>query len=171
MPVPHPYKQYQDSRILQTPPEELILMLLDRALKHIMSASKQLVLKRAKPDAPAHLRLKRLSAKCRSLDKAVEILSHLQGVLDKEAGGEIAANLERLYTYMIQELTVANYKSDLKRMKTVAKILKEIRDGWDEMLRQRRTSPEVTAPSVSAPSLQSPFQPPRPTSGGVLVKA
>lgn len=65
------------------------------------------------------------------IGKAINILGGLRDVLDKEAGGELATNLERLYEYMTMRLFEASRHNDVSKLDEVAKLLGEIKSGWD----------------------------------------
>ncbi len=65
------------------------------------------------------------------IGKAINILGGLRDVLDKDAGGELAANLERLYEYMTMRLFEASRHNDVSKLDEVAKLLGEIKSGWD----------------------------------------
>lgn len=49
------------------------------------------------------------------------------------AGGDIAANLHRLYDYLVMRLTMANIKSDDAGLLECWKLIDTLRDGWDRM--------------------------------------
>jgi flagellar protein FliS len=73
---------------------------------------------------------KDIKAKIKHTDRAIAIIEGLLNSLNIEAGGEIALNLERLYLYMIRELTLANLKNDEKRIEHIISLLKELKDAW-----------------------------------------
>ena len=69
------------------------------------------------------------------LTKASRILVGLQGSLDYERGGEIAANLGELYGYSIRKLFAANVNLD-KAPENVAEVkglLAPIAEAWENM--------------------------------------
>ena len=72
-----------------------------------------------------------LALKSKCIGKAVDIFASLQGWLDQEKGGEIAANLDALYDYMIRALYDANVNNDKDKLTEVSKLLAEIKAGWD----------------------------------------
>ncbi len=90
------------------------------------------------------------------LDKASAIISELACSLDKKAGKEIAENLEKLYNYMISQISEANIKNDTKPIDTVISLLKELKAGWEDVARKdvkqnpRTEGVKMAAPCVSA---------------------
>ncbi|MES9967594.1 MAG: flagellar export chaperone FliS [Sedimenticola sp.] len=64
---------------------------------------------------------------------ATSIIDALRSSLDFSKGGEIATNLDALYTYMNRQLLVADVESDASALDEVASLLKEIKQAWDAM--------------------------------------
>jgi len=69
--------------------------------------------------------------KVRAVRRAAGILDALRSSLDAERGGDVAANLERLYDYMGRELTLANLRDQAGRLRAVAGLNETLREGWD----------------------------------------
>jgi flagellar protein FliS len=65
------------------------------------------------------------------IGKAVNIIGGLRDVLDKQAGGELAENLDRLYEFMTMRLFEASRHNEVSKLDEVAKLLGEIKEGWD----------------------------------------
>ena len=65
------------------------------------------------------------------LGRTIDILNELQAALDREAGGEIAVNLDNLYDFCIQELLQANIEASAQRIDNAARIIREIKEAWD----------------------------------------
>lgn len=63
--------------------------------------------------------------------RAIVILAALRGWLDKQKGGEIAENLERLYDYMERRLMEAHRDNDMAILDEVVRLVQEIKLGWD----------------------------------------
>jgi flagellar protein FliS len=57
----------------------------------------------------------------------------LQGSLDLEKGGEIAANLADLYEYCTRRLMHANLKNDVEAIREVKRLMGEIREAWSQV--------------------------------------
>lgn len=109
-----------DSMVFEATPHKLIDMLFTGA-------------KDALVQSVGALERNDLEAKGKKLSKAVEILLHLQTMLDKEKGGEVAENLNDLYLYMISTLIEANRLSDVSKVQEVIGLLDTISDGWQSV--------------------------------------
>jgi flagellar protein FliS len=72
-------------------------------------------------------------AKGKKISKATEIILNLQTYLDKEKGGEVAENLNELYTYMAKMLIDANRTNDLEKLREISGLLDTVADGWASM--------------------------------------
>jgi flagellar protein FliS len=72
-------------------------------------------------------------AKSKKISKAAEIILNLQTYLDKDKGGEVADNLNELYTYMATTLIDANRLNDASKVREVAGLLETVSDGWRSM--------------------------------------
>jgi len=72
-------------------------------------------------------------AKSKKISKATEIILNLQTYLDKEKGGEVADNLNELYTYMAATLIDANRLNDASKVREVAGLLETVSDVWRSM--------------------------------------
>lgn len=69
-----------------------------------------------------------------NLIKAQKIIAELQSALDFNRSKEIAENLFRLYGFMSDQLQEANLKKTPEPIRTVRRLLVELRDSWEEML-------------------------------------
>ena len=67
------------------------------------------------------------------ISKASKILGGLQGSIDVDKGGEIAANLAELYRFCIRELLNANIKADKKIITSVRNLIAPIQQAWNDM--------------------------------------
>jgi flagellar protein FliS len=108
---------YQDTSVTTQNRGRLIVMLYDGAIKFMKLAIKEL-------EAGNH------EPKSRYLNKAHDIINELNTVLDMEAGGEIAANLRKLYHFMNRRLDEAEAKSDPQMIREVITLMEELNRGW-----------------------------------------
>jgi len=91
-------------------------------------------------------------------NQAVTIIETLWMTLDLEKGGEIATNLDRLYSFMLQHLTLVDLKNDPKPAAAVIALLEPLRRSWHEIaareakaqLQQRADANDPTAPQPLA---------------------
>jgi len=75
-----------------------------------------------------------VAEKGRQLGRAVRILEEgLKGGLDRQRGGELAANLGALYDYCIARLTHANLRGDVAAVEEVLKLVAPVADGWNQL--------------------------------------
>lgn len=69
-------------------------------------------------------------AKGRYIGRAQDVITELNAVLDVDAGGEIAANLRKLYLFMNDRLSQANTKRDPQMIREVITLMEELNQGW-----------------------------------------
>lgn len=116
--------QYQSignqSEAMDASPHRLIQMLMEGALDRIAIA------KGAMQQQDVELKGERISS-------AISIIEGLRASLNKEAGGEISANLDNMYEYMARRLMEANLKNDVDMLDEVADLMRKIKSGWDEI--------------------------------------
>jgi flagellar protein FliS len=98
-------------------PHRLIQILLDGALSRISIAG-------------GHMKREEIPEKGAQISWAISIIDGLRGSLNKEAGGEVAENLDRLYEYMSRRLLEANLRNDAGALEEVHGLLSEIRSAW-----------------------------------------
>jgi flagellar protein FliS len=134
----NPYNQntaYRKTQIETASPEALILMLYDGAIKFIGQA--EIAFEENNIEQISNLLL-RIQA----------IFTELLTALDKDKGGEIAVNLERLYVFFLEQLGEANVKKDPKPLKDIKPLVIDIRNTWEKAMKEHQKS--------------SPNNPPRP---------
>jgi flagellar protein FliS len=122
---------YRDSAILTAPPERLVVMLYDGANRFLIQGA-------------TALRAGDLSATNDRLRRAEAIVTELRSTLDMSAG-EVATNLESIYSFCQRLLLEARLKRDPEKVEEVARLLRELRDAWDQVAGQACTP--VTAAS------------------------
>jgi len=114
---------YQKTAIQTSSKEELVLLLYNGAIKFTHSAIDFLT-KKNFADASKNI--------CRAQAIIVELLNSL----NFEVGGEIAKNLEYLYSVMIDNLTVANFEHVTEPLQLNLKILEKLQSAWEGVLQQ-----------------------------------
>lgn len=75
-----------------------------------------------------------IPSKCKHINHAVRIFEEgLIAPLNLEEGGELAANLQALYSYCVQRLTVANLKNDTVIIEEVQRVIEPVASGWKQI--------------------------------------
>jgi flagellar secretion chaperone FliS len=119
---------YRTVSIDTASPGKLILMLYDGALRFLRAAEDGFRLEN--PGA-------RAEAVHNNLMRAQEIIAELQRCLNVRDGGEFAINMFRLYDFMVMRLIEANMKKQPENVRVVIQLLGEVREAWDQMLREQ----------------------------------
>lgn len=99
-------------------PHRLIQMLLEGAIEKINLAK-------------GYMENGEIALKSSHITWAISIIDGLRISLDKEAGGEIATNLEALYEYMTRRLLEAHLHNNPKILDEISGLLREIKSAWD----------------------------------------
>lgn len=110
-----------EAAVTDADPHHLVQLLLQGALDRIAAAK-------------GHLQRKEVGPKGECIGKAINIVGGLRGSLNREAGGEIAGNLESLYDYVELRLLEANVNSDPAALDESARLLAEIKSAWDAIV-------------------------------------
>jgi flagellar protein FliS len=111
---------YQSGAVETAGPAQLVLMLYDGALAAVA---------RAGADTAATARPELVN---RELLRAQDIITELYVTLDRERGGEIAANLASLYEFCLDRLVQANLRKDLALLDGVTPVLAGLREAWEQ---------------------------------------
>jgi flagellar protein FliS len=115
-------KQYQavntHVQAVDASPHRLIQMLMEGGLTRIAQAR-------------GAMERQQTAMKGELIGKAIGIIGGLREGLNLEQGGEVAANLDRLYEYMANRLLEANVQNDMAPLDEVAGLLRNVKSGWD----------------------------------------
>lgn len=128
-----------ETGIAAASPHRLIVMLFEGAIAAVSSAV-------------THMEAGQIAKKGMAISKAVMIIEHgMRASLNKEAGGEISANLDALYQYMCRRLTEANLNNDPAILEEVLALLGEIKGAWDAIEDKAEPAAKTNAIPVAAP--------------------
>lgn len=119
-------RTYRANSVLTASPGQLVLMLYDGALRSLALAREGF----SRPERDTR-RIEVINAQ---LLKAQNIILELQSTLNHEAGGEFARTMDQLYDYYARRLWEANIHKKEEPVIEVERMLRELRDGWAEML-------------------------------------
>lgn len=113
------YNAYKNNSVNYASKEQLLLMLLDGAVKYAKIGRQAII------DND-------IQKKHDNIVRTQDIFYELMISLDKNAGGEWVENLYAVYEFINHRLTEANMKKDVKIMDEVIPLIEEIRDLWNE---------------------------------------
>ncbi|MBJ6724832.1 flagellar export chaperone FliS [Geomesophilobacter sediminis] len=123
--MPANFNPYKQTQITTASPEKLLLMLYDGAISNCRQAQDR-------------LSRKDLAGKGVYIGKALAIVGELLSTLNHEVGGDIAVNLERLYMYVMDELTRANVEGRAKSLDDAMQVMSTLREAWTQAIEQQR---------------------------------
>ncbi len=119
-------------QVADASPARLVQIMFEHILTHLTVA--QGCMERIKGNLP----LIDVVAKGKAIGKAVRLIGQLDATLDMQKGGQIAANLRNLYLYMLSRLTTANVNNDPSIVAEVANLVRNIKTGWDQIVKDGR---------------------------------
>jgi flagellar secretion chaperone FliS len=111
---------YQRMEMTTADPKRLIVLCYDRAINSLKLAID-------------HYKTRNFEAKAREIQKVQDIIGALRTALDFQNGGEVAVNLDALYSFMTRHITEADLKKDVGALKLIVNMLEEIETAWKEI--------------------------------------
>jgi flagellar secretion chaperone FliS len=125
-------QHYMQTQVRSSSPLELVVMLYDGILRNTATAIEAM--------ARRDIRTRR-----DAISKSLAIIGELQSTLNMDRGGDIAVQLDRLYTWMTDALVQATVTQDPGPIHDVRKIVGNLRDGWQQIAAARPAAPESAA--------------------------
>ena len=113
----NPLAAYGKVANAQTDPLQQIIMLYDGAIKFLRLAA-------------ADMMVGDLIAKAEHTNRAFDIITYLQSILDFERGGDVARALDLFYTSLMLQILNASAALDSGKMEQAAELLQPVRDAW-----------------------------------------
>ncbi|MGE0172805.1 MAG: flagellar export chaperone FliS [Oligoflexales bacterium] len=121
----NPYSKYQKTQVTTASKGKILLMLYEGAIRFIKKAK-------------VAMGEKQIAEKGKFISKTTAILSELMATLDFKAGGQLAADLENLYVFMIDKLIEANINNDSKCLDVVENLLMTLYTAWKDVVENPR---------------------------------
>ena len=118
---------YQDTAIQTSSPTKLVVMLYEGAIRFLR-------------EAVSAIQSKNLDRKRQSLDRAVAIVQHLNSTLDMDKGGEVAVDLNKLYSYITTRILDGSIKLETAPLEEAIKLLNTLLTGWEELVKKEQTN-------------------------------
>ena len=131
----NPFRAYQKTQVTTAKPEKILLMLYEGAIKF----NKLAIVK---------MKEKNIAEKGKNISKTLAIISELMNTLDHEKGGQLAADLENLYMFMMDKLIEANMYNKVEELEIVERLLVTLHTAWQDVVNNPRPD------GVPSPTLQ-----------------
>jgi flagellar protein FliS len=116
---------YREVAVQTSSPTRLVVMLYEGAIRFLR-------------ESVTAIETKDLIRKRQAVDRAVAIIQHLQGTLDMERGGNVAADLHRLYSYIASRILAGSAKLETAPLEEAIKLLNVLLAGWEEVARKEQ---------------------------------
>jgi flagellar protein FliS len=123
MTPPYGARSYAQTQAVSATPLQLVAMLYDGAVIAAAAAHDAMV----RRDIPARRA---------AVNKLLGIIAELQNSLDLERGGAVAAELDRLYDYVVRRLMEAVSTQTAAPIADAQRILQTLRDAWQQIAQQ-----------------------------------
>jgi len=135
--------QYQQNHIYTATPEQLLIMLYDGAIRFTRQAMM------AEENGKQVQKLERIS-------KVMAIIVEFSNTLNHDVGGQIAADLDGLYQFMIRELNAARKDDTGDKLKNVERLLVDLRETWGQAVDINREQQNGGAATASQGQIHQP---------------
>jgi flagellar secretion chaperone FliS len=135
----NPWQSYRQVATRTASPGQLVLMLYEGAIRFLERAEAGFQL-----EDPVEFN----TTINDNILRAQDIVRELDFSLNVEAGGELAAQLRRLYDYFDRTLLEANLRKDPAGIVEVIKRITVLRDAWATMLEQQGDDANAKAPTA-----------------------
>ena len=129
---------YKKASVNTLDQNKLIIMLYDGAIKNASFAVE-------------HMKSGEIEKVHNCLIKAKNIVTELMATLNMDQGGDVAKNLQSLYSYMFSQLIEANMEKKTQPVVVVIDLLKELRAAWVEINKKSITQTTQNQAQQSIP--------------------
>ncbi|WP_115719229.1 flagellar export chaperone FliS [Gallaecimonas mangrovi] len=117
-------RQYQgadkNARLMEANPHQIILMLMDGVLEKIAVAK-------------GCIERKDIEGKSNAINRAIALISGLQGVLDTDSEPEVSQRFSDFYDVMTEGLVDASASRDTEKLEQLMQLFRPLRDAWRDM--------------------------------------
>ncbi len=158
---------YGTQQVMTSSPVKLVALLYEKAIVSLREAIQA-------------IEAGRIEARWKANKRATEIISHLSGTLDHEAGGEISQNLQQLYDFMLTRLYEVDRNNDPQPARDVIGLLEPLHDSWRKLAEEAaggevpdapQAQPGVPADAGADRPAEPDAAPPAAAAGGINLSA
>jgi len=123
---------YQEIAVQTSSPTKLVVMLYEGAIRFL-------------GQSVTAIRSNDIDSKRQSIDRAMAVIQHLQSTLDRDQGGDVAEELDRLYIYITSKILDGSTKLQTAPIEEAIKLLNVLLSGWEEIVKKEQ---ETTVPTT-----------------------
>jgi flagellar protein FliS len=116
---------YQEIAVQTSSPTKLVVMLYEGAIRFL-------------GQSVAAIQSRDIDRKRQSIDRAMAVIQHLQSTLDRDKGGDVAAELDRLYIYITSKILEGSTKLQTAPLEEAIKLLNVLLSGWEEIVKKEQ---------------------------------
>src|SRR5262245_4602121 len=116
---------YREVAVQTSSPTKLVVMLYEGAVRFL-------------GESVTAIKSRDLNRKRHAIDRAVAIVQHLHNTLDMERGGEMAAELDKLYSYITSRILDGSAKLETEPLEEAIKLLSVLLTGWEELAKREQ---------------------------------
>jgi flagellar protein FliS len=116
----NPYQKYKQTAVLSASKEQVLLMLYEGAIRFT-----KLAIRAAEEN--------NIPERGKNILRAYDIILEFQASLNHSVGGELPAQLNQLYVYMLEQYTKANLTGNIESLNSCVKVLENLYDGWKQV--------------------------------------
>jgi len=116
---------YQEIAVQTSSPTKLVVMLYEGAIRFL-------------GQSVTAIKSKDIDTKRQSIDRAMAVIQHLQSTLDRDRGGDVAAELDRLYIYITSKVLEGSTKLQTEPIEEAIKLLNVLLSGWEEIVKKEQ---------------------------------
>ena len=116
---------YQEIAVQTSSPTKLVVMLYEGAIRFL-------------GQSVTAIKSKDIDTKRQSIDRAMAVIQHLQSTLDRDRGGDVAAELDRLYIYITSKVLEGSTRLQTEPIEEAIKLLNVLLSGWEEIVKKEQ---------------------------------
>jgi flagellar protein FliS len=131
---------YRESVVRGASPLRLVVLLYEQMVEDLRRAANAIA-------------ENQVETRTHAINHALLVLGHLQGQLNREAGGEVAHNLNLFYNVLRQKLQEVHFQPSLDLLQRQIALLLELRDAWTEADRRETARSTTVSAPLAEPAL------------------
>lgn len=137
------YQNYLKTDVITADPKKLVVLCYEEAIRSLNLAKESYL-------------AEEFEIKGKAVEKALNIINELRGVLDFEKGGEVARQLDRIYHFMTLHIMRADQRREIQGFSEVMTMLGELNSAWKEAFYGEREKlfPEISRRASESASLR-----------------